>query len=114
MPRSSKIAPARCGAIDVDRVPEPPMLRRIVVGVDPAMTSGEESDEWGIVCVGEGVSPSGHEWPPHYYVLDDLSGKFTPNDAAKCVIHAYKAYKADRIVAEVNRSEEHTSELQSL
>ncbi len=89
-------------AIDVDRVPEPPILRRIVVGVDPAMTSGEESDEWGIVCVAEGASPSGQEWPPHYYVLDDLSGRFTPNDAAKCVIHAYKAYRADRIVAEVN------------
>ncbi len=89
-------------AIDADRVLQPPALRRIVVGVDPAMTSGEESDEWGIVCVAEGASLSGEEWPPHYYVLDDLSGRFTPNDAAKCAIHAYKAHQADRIVAEVN------------
>jgi len=88
--------------IDVDRVLQPPVLRRIVVGVDPAMTSGEESDEWGIVCVGEGVSPSGEEWPPHYYVLDDLSGRFTPNEAARGVVHAYKNHQADRIVAEVN------------
>jgi phage terminase large subunit-like protein len=72
------------------------------VGVDPAVSSGEESAEWGIVCVAEGTSPSGQEWPPHYYVLEDLSGRYTPNDAAKCVVHAYKAHKADRIIAEVN------------
>ena len=89
-------------AIDADRVLQPPALRRIVVGVDPAVTSGEESAEWGIVCVAEGVSLSGEEWPPHYYVLDDLSGRFTPNEAAKCVVNAYKAHQADRIVAEVN------------
>ena len=89
-------------AIETDRVLQPPALRRIVVGVDPAVTSGEESDEWGIVCVAEGVSLSGEEWPPHYYVLDDFSGRFTPNDAARRVVHAFKAHQADRIVAEVN------------
>jgi phage terminase large subunit-like protein len=89
-------------AIDADRVFQLPMLRRIVVGVDPAVTSGEESAEWGIVCVAEGISPSGEEWPPHYYVFDDLSGRYTPNDAAKFVVNAYNAHKADRIVAEVN------------
>jgi phage terminase large subunit-like protein len=89
-------------AIETDRVLQPPALRRIVVGVDPAVTSGEESDEWGIVCVAEGVSLSGEEWPPHYYVLDDFSGRFTPNDAARRVVHASKAHQADRIVAEVN------------
>jgi phage terminase large subunit-like protein len=89
-------------AIDADRVSRLPELRRVVVGVDPAVSSGEESAEWGIVCVAEGTSPSGQEWPPHYYVLEDLSGRYTPNDAAKCVVHAYKAHKADRIIAEVN------------
>ena len=89
-------------AIETDRVLQPPALRRIVVGVDPAVTSGEESDEWGIVCVAEGVSLSGDERPPHYYVLDDFSGRFTPNDAARRVVNAFKAHQADRIVAEVN------------
>jgi len=89
-------------AIDADRVSRLPELRRVVVGVDPAVSSGDESAEWGIVCVAEGTSPSGQEWPPHYYVLEDLSGRYTPNDAAKCVVHAYKAHKADRIIAEVN------------
>jgi phage terminase large subunit-like protein len=89
-------------AIDADRVFQLPELRRIVVGVDPAVSSGEESAEWGIVCVAEGVSPAGEEWPPHYYVLDDLSGRYTPNDAARLVVNAYRAHQADRIVAEVN------------
>jgi len=89
-------------AIDADRVSRLPGLRRVVVGVDPAVSSGDESAEWGIVCVAEGPSPTGQEWPPHYYVLNDLSGRYTPNDAAKCVVHAYKIYSADRIIAEVN------------
>ncbi len=89
-------------AIDADRVSQLPVLRRIVVGVDPAVSSGDDSAEWGIVCVAEGTSPSGQEWAPHYYVFDDLSGRYTPNDAAKFVVNAYKAHNADRIVAEVN------------
>lgn len=52
--------------------------------------------------MGKGVSPSGEGWPPHYYVLDDLSGRFTPNEAARRVVRAYKDHQADRIVAEVN------------
>ena len=88
-------------AIDADRVSQLPVLRRIVVGVDPAVSSGDESAEWGIVCVAEGPSPSGQE-PPHYYVFDDLSGRYTPNDAAKFVVNAYQAHNVDRIVAEVN------------
>jgi phage terminase large subunit-like protein len=89
-------------AIDSDRCFQMPLLRRIVLGVDPAVTSGDDSAEWGIVCVAEGVSPLGQEWPPHYYVFDDLSGRHTPNDAVKVVVNAYKAHEADRIVAEVN------------
>ena len=89
-------------AIDADRVSRLPGLRRVVVGVDPAVSSGDESAEWGIVCVAEGPSPTGQEWPPHYYVLNDLSGRYTPNDAAKWVVHAYKTYSAGRIIAEVN------------
>ena len=35
-------------------------------------------------------------------MIDDLSGKFSPNDAAKRVVQGYTAYHADRIVAEIN------------
>jgi phage terminase large subunit-like protein len=90
------------GAIDADRVSQLPPLRRIVLGVDPAVSCGDDSAEWGIVAVAEGLSPSGQEWPPHYYVLDDRSGRYTPNDAAKLIVTAYQTHQADRIVAEVN------------
>jgi phage terminase large subunit-like protein len=44
-----------------------PSQRRIVVAIDPSITSGEESNECGIVCVGRGEDD-------HSYVLDDASG----------------------------------------
>jgi phage terminase large subunit-like protein len=88
--------------IDADRVRECPPLWRIVVGTDPAVTSGDDSAEWGILVVGTGPSPNGRDWPPHFYVIDDLSRKLSPNEAAQLVVHGYQAHKADRIVAEVN------------
>jgi phage terminase large subunit-like protein len=90
-------------AIDADRVRQcPPFLTRVVVGVDPAVSSGDDSAEWGIVVVGMGPNPSGQQWPLHFYVMDDLSGKFSPNEAAKRAVYGYRAHRVDRIVAEVN------------
>ena len=89
-------------AIDADRVGRCPPLTRIVVGTDPAVTSSDDSAEWGILIVGMGLSPDGQPWPPHFYVIDDLSGKFSPNDAAQRVVQGYTTYRADGIVAEIN------------
>jgi len=89
-------------AIDADRVGRCPPLTRIVVGTDPAVTSSDDSAEWGILVVGIGLNPNGQDWPPHFYVIDDLSGKFSPNDAAQRVVQGYTTYRADRIVAEIN------------
>jgi phage terminase large subunit-like protein len=89
-------------AIDTDRVQVCPPLSRIVIAADPAVTSGEDSAEWGIVAVGQGPSPAGADWPPHYYLFDDLSEKLSPNDAARKIVGAYQAHKADRVIAEVN------------
>lgn len=72
-----------------------PKLTRIVVGIDPAVTSGENSDETGIITCGIGVDK-------HYYVLADDTLRGTPNDWGKRAIQAYTRWKADRIVAEVN------------
>jgi phage terminase large subunit-like protein len=88
--------------IDKDRVKHCPPLVRIVIAVDPAVTSGEDSAEWGIVAAGQGPSPAGVDWPPHYYVFKDLSLKASPEQAALVIVGAYQAHKADRIVAEVN------------
>jgi predicted phage terminase large subunit-like protein len=66
-----------------------------VVAIDPAATSGEDADETGIVIAGK-------DGDGHGYVLADLSGRYSPADWAQTAIAAYRAHKADRIVAEVN------------
>jgi phage terminase large subunit-like protein len=69
-------------------------FERIVVAVDPAGTSTKRSDETGIVVVAR--------WKKMFFVLEDLSGKYTPDGWAKKVIFAYEKWGADRVVAEKN------------
>ena len=82
--------------ISAYRVAEAPALVRIVVGVDPAVTSQEKSEETGII-VG-GICAAGH-----IYILDDVSMKGTPLEWGQAVVAAYKKWKADRIIGEVNQ-----------
>jgi predicted phage terminase large subunit-like protein len=81
--------------IESARVTKCPPLVRIVVGVDPAVTSGESSDETGIVVAG--ITADGH-----YYVLDDKTLRATPDAWARVAVNTYHEHKADRIVAETN------------
>ena len=81
--------------IEAARVKTAPDLARIVVAVDPAVSSGEGADETGIVVAG--LAHDGQ-----IYVLDDLSGRLTPRAWALQAVAAYKTFAADRIVAEVN------------
>ncbi len=85
--------------IDESRVDEPPEMDRIVVGVDPAVSFGEASDETGIVVVGVVGSGAG----AHYFVLDDRSGRYTPQRWASMVASTFARWNADRVVAEVNQ-----------
>jgi phage terminase large subunit-like protein len=85
--------------IEANRVRAAPDLLRVVVAIDPAVTSGEESDETGIIVAGKDKNG-------HGYVLADLSGRYAPTDWAKIAIAAYRNHKADRIVAEVNNGGE--------
>ncbi|HEX4192423.1 MAG TPA: terminase family protein, partial [Stellaceae bacterium] len=82
-------------AIERARVEEAPVLRRVVVAIDPAVSTGEEADETGIVVAALGQDS-------HGYVLDDLSGRYSPHDWASRALAAYRDHRADRIVAEVN------------
>jgi hypothetical protein len=68
---------------------------RVVVAIDPAVSSGEDSDETGIIVAGKDKNSKG-------YVLADLSGRYTPIEWARIAVAAYKNHGADRIVAEVN------------
>ena len=74
---------------------EPPM-RRVIIGVDPATTYGENSDNTGIVVAGLGEDN-------HVYVLADYSGKYMPERWARKVVTAYETHGATRIIAEGNQ-----------
>lgn len=74
---------------------------RVVVAVDPPVTSTEESDECGIVVAGVDGQARGSQ---HGYILDDVSSQGLRPDAwARDAVQAYHKYGADAIVAEVNQ-----------
>jgi phage terminase large subunit-like protein len=81
------------------RVEAAPELRRVVVAIDPAVSSKAESNLTGIIVAGLGVDGRG-------YVLADLSGRYSPDGWARKAIGAFDTYKADRIVAEGNQGGE--------
>src|SRR5436853_667926 len=72
-----------------------PGLVRIVVAIDPAVSTGEDADETGIIVAGKDANGRG-------YVLADQSGRYPPTEWARTAIALYRQHKADRIVAEVN------------
>lgn len=84
--------------IDSNRIAKAalPELARIVVAIDPATTSTSASDATGIIVAGLGMDG-------HGYVLDDVSGIYTPAQWARIAIAAFEKYKACRIVAETNQ-----------
>ena len=71
------------------------LLQRIVVAIDPAVTSGENSDETGIVAVGRTVSG-------HAVVIEDGSCKESPAKWAEIGVGMLKRLRGDRIIGEVN------------
>lgn len=77
-----------------------PLMRRIVVGVDPAAKAKPKSDETGIITVGLGQND-------HVYVFDDRSGKYSPAAWASAAIATYdqgfNGRTADAICAEENQ-----------
>jgi phage terminase large subunit-like protein len=84
--------------IEATRLPPnyPVAFTRIVVAIDPAVTVSEDSDETGIlVCGVDGRN--------HAYVLQDLSGKYSPTEWANIAVEAYKYHAADRIIIESNQ-----------
>lgn len=80
-------------------LPEGVELRAVVIGVDPAATSSESSDETGIVAVGAGTDKRG-------YVLADLSLIGAPLVWARKAISAYEQHEANYIVVETNNGGE--------
>jgi len=82
--------------IDGGRVEEAPIMGRIVVSVDPAISNEEHSDEHGIVVLGLGEDGRG-------YVIDDVSMKGTPKQWAERAVAAFDRYEADSVIVERNQ-----------
>jgi phage terminase large subunit-like protein len=79
-----------------------PQFDRIVVGLDPATTSGSGSDECGIVVVGALTQGPPQEW--RAVVLADCTVQgATPSEWARAAINAMTQHGADRLIAEVNQ-----------
>jgi predicted phage terminase large subunit-like protein len=78
------------------RVSAAPQLVRIVIGVDPAVTTHEDSDLTGIIVCGI-------DHRRHGYVLEDISGRYSPAEWAREVVNAYNRHHADRVVVERNQ-----------
>ena len=70
-------------------------LTQIIVAIDPAVTANENSDETGIIVVGRDVNNA-------FYVLEDLSGRYSADKWGRIAVNAFYDWEADRIVAEVN------------
>jgi len=67
---------------------------KIVIALDPAVTSKETSDEFGIiVCARRG---------DFGYVLEDKSGIYTPKQWAKIASDLFEKWEADKVIGEVN------------
>lgn len=81
--------------IDEHRVADAPELARIVVPIDPAVSSGEAADDTGIVIPALGIDGQ-------YYVISDRTCHLSPDGWARRAVTAYHELEADRVVAEVN------------
>jgi len=81
--------------IEPYRVHDYPELKRIVVSIDPNVTSTKNSDEAGIIV-------SGEDFQKHYYVIEDASGRHSPAEWARISVGLFKKYRANRIIAESN------------
>ena len=94
--------PAAVGAIfnrtniHENRREEAPEMGRIVVALDPAVSSESGANENGIVVAGKGEDGRG-------YVLDDFTTHGPPKKWAERALAAYDLYDADAIIAEVNQ-----------
>ena len=72
-----------------------PNYNRTVVAIDPAVNHNKNSNETGIVICARGSDDK-------FYILDDVSGKYSPDSWAKIAVENYYKYEADKIIADVN------------
>ena len=92
--------------IDRQRVDVAPELVRVVTAIDPSATSGDTSDEAGIVTAGLGSCSCKGTLELHAFVLADDSKRDTPQGWASTALDAYQHHRADRVIGEGNNGGE--------
>jgi len=70
--------------------------QRTVIGVDPAVTSTDSSDEWGIIAGTKHINGKATIW-------EDMSGVFSPDVAINIVMNLYESRNADAVIVEKNQ-----------
>lgn len=78
--------------INKEQLPE---MTKIVIGIDPAVTSNANSDETGIIVASLGENG-------YYYILEDKSGRYSPDNWGNIAVNLFYRYNANMIVAETN------------
>lgn len=78
-------------------------LVRVVVSIDPAVSTNEDSDETGIVVAASGWCTCRGARELHGFVLDDVSGMLTAREWALAAGSAYRTWRADRVLGETNQ-----------
>lgn len=86
--------------LDQLHLKEVPELLRIVVAVDPPVTSHEKSDACGIIVAGLDEQGQGT------VLADESLEQASPLQWAGAVVRAFHVHRADRIIAEVNQGGE--------
>ena len=94
---------------DARLIDGPEELERIVIAIDPAVTSKKTSDETRLIVAGKDKEGK-------FYVLNDSSGRYTPSGWSEKAIMLFNQFQCDKIIAEVNNGGqlvEHTLRTQS-
>jgi len=84
----------------------PDDVARLVIAVDPAVTSKKKSDETGIVMAALCECRCQGEPELHGFLFDDKSGIYKPHQWGKTVVESYDELLADLVLAEVNNGGE--------
>ena len=73
----------------------PVEMVRIVVAIDPAVSTQPGSNETGVIAAGLGADGLG-------YLLADETGHYKPEEWAKVAVALFRSMDADKIIGEVN------------
>lgn len=75
-------------------------MKRIVVAIDPPVSSREGADACGIVAAGVGIDEK------IYVLADETASGLSPLEWASRAVALYRKLEADRIVVEINQGGE--------